>query len=125
MKVYWNQMHTTAKVEILVSEYTDSGKLDVVEHWMQTRQIHELEQELAKRGVAWDRNCDILGSEHLYMDSASVHVDTHFRAGKVKRGVSRLLSVKRAGATAEERAAVAVFAILTMASFVLIWTGPT
>ncbi len=119
-------MHTTAKVEIIISEYTDSSRLDVIEHWVQTRQIHELEQELAKRGVAWDRNCAFLGSEHLYMDSATVHVDTHFRAGEVKRGVLRLLPVKYAAHTdakAEERAAIAV-AILAMASFVLIWTGP-
>jgi hypothetical protein len=130
MKVYWNHMHTTAKVNILISEYTDFGKLDVIEHWVQTRQILELEQELAKRGVVWDRNWDILGSEHLYIDSAIVHVDTHFRAGKARLGVLRLLSVNCAAhmdAKAEERAAIAVarcvFSILAMTSLV-IWTGP-
>jgi hypothetical protein len=131
MKVYWNHMHTTAKVNILISEYTDFGKLDVIEHWVQTRQILDLEQELAKRGVAWDRDCDISGSEHLYIDSAIVHVNTHFRAGKVRLGVLRLLSVKYAAhidANAEERASIrvasCVFSILDMTSFVLIWTGP-
>ena len=130
MKVYWNHMHATAKVSILVSEHMDLGKLDVIEHRVQARQIHELEQELAKRGVAWDRNWDILGSEHLCIDSAIVHVDTHFRAGKARLGVLRLLSVNCAAhmdAKAEERAAIAVarcvFSILAMTSLV-IWTGP-
>ncbi len=124
-------MHTTAKVNILVSDYTDFGKLDVIEHWVQTRQILELEQELAKRGVVWDRDCDIFGSAHLYIDSAIVHVDAHCRAGKARLGVLRLLSGKyaaRIDANAEERAAIGVascvFSILAMTSFVLIWTGP-
>jgi hypothetical protein len=129
MKVYWNQMHTTTKVGILISEYTDLGKLDAIEDWVQTCQVHELEHELAKRGFRWDRNCDILGSEHLYIESAIVHIDTHVRARKVQIGVLRLLAAKHAAhvdAKAEERAAIAVascmLSTLTMASFVLIWT---
>jgi hypothetical protein len=91
MKLYWNQISTATKVQILISEYVHSGKLEVIE---EMPQVHELEDELGKRGVIWDRNFDMMGSEHLYIESAIVHVDTYFRANKAKLGILRLFAVK-------------------------------
>jgi hypothetical protein len=91
MKLYWNLLSTPTKVRILVSEYVHSRKLGVIEDWVRKRQVHTLEEELARRGVIWDRNRDPTGSEHLYIESVAVHVDTYFRAKKAKLGALRLL----------------------------------
>jgi arginine decarboxylase-like protein len=76
MKLYGNQISSATKVQILISQYLHLGKLEVIEDWVGMRQVHELEEELSKRGVIWDRNCDMMGSEHLYIESAIVNVDT-------------------------------------------------
>jgi hypothetical protein len=86
MKVYWEQIHEEIKLQIVISEYVHLKKLDVIENWVKMHQVRELEGELVKRGVIWDRNRDLLGSEHLYVESAIVHVDTYFRTNKAKLG---------------------------------------
>ena len=95
VKVYWKQIGEEVKLQILISEYVHLKKLDVIENWVKMHQVRELEEELVKRGVIWDRNRDLLGSEHLYVDSAIVHVDTYFRANKAKLGALQLFSKSR------------------------------
>jgi hypothetical protein len=95
VKVYWKQIGEEVKLQILISEYVHLKKLDVIENWVKMHQVRELEEELVKRGVIWDRNRDLLGSEHLYVDSAIVHVDTYFRANQAKLGALQLFSKSR------------------------------
>jgi hypothetical protein len=76
MKLYWNQINTATKVQILILESVHLRKLEVIEDWVGMRQVHELQEELTKRDVMWDRNCEMMGSEHLYIESAIVNVDT-------------------------------------------------
>jgi hypothetical protein len=76
MKLYWNQINTATEVQILILEYVHLRKLEVIEDWVGMRQVHELQEELTKRDVMWDRNCEMMGSEHLYIESAIVNVDT-------------------------------------------------
>ena len=82
------------KVRILVSEYVHLRKLGVIEDWVRRPQVRALEEELARRGVIWDLNGDPTGSEHLYIESAALHVDTYFRANKAKLGALRLLQAQ-------------------------------
>jgi hypothetical protein len=95
VKVYWKQIGEEVKLQILISEYVHLKKLDVIESWVKMHQVRELEEELVKRGVIWDRNRDLVGSEHLYVESAIVHVDTFFRANQAKLGALQLFSKSR------------------------------
>lgn len=95
VKVYWKQMSEEVKLQILISEYVHLKKLDVIENWVKMHQVRELEEELVNRGLIWDRNLDLLGSEHLYVESAIVHVDTYFRATNAKLGALQLFSKSR------------------------------
>ena len=90
-KLSWSRLSTPTKVRILVSEYVHLRKLGVIEDWVRRPQVRALEEELARRGVIWDLNSDPTGSEHLYIESAALHVDTDFRANKAKLGALRLL----------------------------------
>jgi hypothetical protein len=90
-KLSWGDLSAPTKVRILVSEYVHLGKLGVIEDWVGRRQVRALEEELARRGGIWDLNRDPTGSEHLYIESAALHVDTYFRANKAKLGALRLL----------------------------------
>ena len=90
-KLSWSRLSTPTKVRILVSEYVHLRKLGVIEDWVRRPQVRALEEELARRGVIWDLNEDPTGSEHLYIESAALHVDTYFRANKAKLGALRLL----------------------------------
>ena len=90
-KLSWSDLSAPTKVQILVSEYVHLGKLGVIEDWVRRPQVRALEEELARRGVIWDLNGDPTGSEHLYIESAALHVDTFFRANKAKLGALRLL----------------------------------
>ncbi len=92
----WRRLGTPTKVRILVSEHVHLGKLGVIEAWVRTRQVHALEASLARRGAIWDRNREVAGSEHLYIESAVLHVDTYFRASKAARGALRLLQGEEA-----------------------------
>jgi hypothetical protein len=90
-RLSWSDLSAPTKVQILVSEYVHLGKLGVIEDWVRRPQVRALEEELARRGVIWDLNGDPTGSEHLYIESAALHVDTYFRANKAKLGALRLL----------------------------------
>ena len=124
MKLYWKQLHEETKLQILISEYVHLKKLDVIENWVKLHQVRELEEELVKRGVIWDRNCDLQGSEHLYVESAIVHVDTYFRAHNAKLGALRLFSLEHpAGAISRLRVAAIVIAILAVPAVLFVWWG--
>jgi hypothetical protein len=93
-RLSWSDLSAPTKVQILVSEHVHLGKLGVIEDWVRRPQVRALEEELARRGVIWDLNGDPTGSEHLYIESAALHVDTYFRANKAKLGALRLLQAQ-------------------------------
>ena len=74
MKVYWEQIHEEIKLQIVISEYVHLKKLDVIENWVKMHQVRELEEELVKRGVIWDRNCDLLGSQSIFTSSLQLYM---------------------------------------------------
>ena len=74
IKLYWKQIHEETKLRILISEYVHLKKLDVLENWVKMHQVRELEEELVKRGVIWDRNCDLLGSQSIFTSSLQLYM---------------------------------------------------
>lgn len=90
----WDEMDNFIRVSVWLSEYTHMHHLWKVSRLVHFKEKAAIEAEIHERGVIWNRNKDVWGSEDLYIETAINHVETLPKAKTLRLQVISLLEQK-------------------------------